>query len=373
MIQLKDEMTGNSGSVPIMGWTSQYLSSSLNACFIIDQAKALVTSGMSDCGYHYVIIHEGWCAGKDEQDVLIADSGKFPDMSALVKELKGMGLKTGIYVSADVISGNALQANCSRILLEWGFDLVSIGDVQDETTTKEICHCIRSTKQDVLIDLQTNGFPGTWVAEIANQWNYFDVLDKDFYNVSRHQMDNCREEDSDETKSLTRERAQYTKLGHFYNIGIMPIGTGMGFYQDQAIFSDFCILTCPLITGIDLTRMSDETRSILTNKNAIAINQDSMGAAGICAQYYDPWHCLYMKPLADGATAFLMLCRCHGGGTATIDAVKHLKINDQTNFEVFDELAGHSLGTHRGLFSIFVETSDKGTVPCARLLKVKVL
>ena len=360
------------GSVPILGWTSQYFSNSLDADFIMEQAKALVASGMAECGYRYVIIHEGWCAGKDEKGVLMSNKSKFPDMAALVKELNGMGLKAGLYVSAGQIGGAALQSNCSRILLDWGFELVSIGDVQDESAARAICECIRKTKNDVLIDLRTDGFPGAWVAEIANQWNFYDVLDKDFYNVSRHQMDNCREEDNDETKSATRERAKHAGPGHFYNVGIMPIGTGMDFYRDQAIFSDYCILTCPLITGIDLTKMSEATRGILTNKAAIAINQDSLGAPGYCAQYYDPWHCRYIKPLADGTTAFLMLCRCHGGGTATIDSVKDLKLDNQALFEVFDVWEGHSLGTHKGLFSIFVQTSDKGTVPCARLLKVTV-
>ena len=47
--------------------------------------------------------------------------------------------------------------------------------------------------------------------------------------------------------------------------------------QDQAHFSIWCIMASPLIAGNDLRTMSAATIATLTNKHAIAVNQDVLG------------------------------------------------------------------------------------------------
>jgi len=45
-------------------------------------------------------------------------------------------------------------------------------------------------------------------------------------------------------------------------------------------FSLWCIVKSPLLIGCDVRNMDEETRTILTNVEAIAINQDPLGVQG---------------------------------------------------------------------------------------------
>jgi alpha-galactosidase len=50
--------------------------------------------------------------------------------------------------------------------------------------------------------------------------------------------------------------------------------------QYRAQLSLWAILAAPLIAGNDLSRMSAATRAILTNREVIAVDQDSLGMEG---------------------------------------------------------------------------------------------
>jgi alpha-galactosidase len=47
-------------------------------------------------------------------------------------------------------------------------------------------------------------------------------------------------------------------------------------------FSLWCMAAAPLLAGNDIQNMSPETKSILLNKEIIALDQDSLGRQGIC-------------------------------------------------------------------------------------------
>merc|ERR1719453_895164 len=47
--------------------------------------------------------------------------------------------------------------------------------------------------------------------------------------------------------------------------------------QDKAHFTMWCMMASPLVAGNDVRTMSEVTRDILTNKHAIAVNQDPLG------------------------------------------------------------------------------------------------
>ena len=57
---------------------------------------------------------------------------------------------------------------------------------------------------------------------------------------------------------------------------MLEVGNGMTAAQDRAHFTIWCIMASPLIAGNDLRKMSQDTIQILTNKHAIAVNQDAL-------------------------------------------------------------------------------------------------
>ena len=61
---------------------------------------------------------------------------------------------------------------------------------------------------------------------------------------------------------------------------MLEVGNGLSDTEGRAHFSMWAIMAAPLITGNDLTQMSDTTKSILTNKEIIAVNQDPLGYQG---------------------------------------------------------------------------------------------
>src|SRR5205823_5299056 len=65
--------TGSAGAVPVppppMGWSSwNSFSNTVDSQIIMEQAKAMVATGMHKAGYQYINIDEGWWLGKRNAD-----------------------------------------------------------------------------------------------------------------------------------------------------------------------------------------------------------------------------------------------------------------------------------------------------------------
>ena len=62
---------------------------------------------------------------------------------------------------------------------------------------------------------------------------------------------------------------------------MLEIGNG-GMTHDEYIthMSLWAILAAPLLAGNDLSKMTDDTKAILMNKSAIAVDQDKLGKQG---------------------------------------------------------------------------------------------
>jgi len=104
--------------------------------------------------------------------------------------------------------------------------------------------------------------------------------------------------------------------------------------QDKAHFSMWCILASPLIAGNDIRTMSNTTRDILTNRWAIAVNQDLLGiqaqlipsrtklpnsitygkAKGLDSASVQVW----AKPLQSPAGSFAVVLLNRGNASASI-------------------------------------------------------
>ncbi len=55
---------------------------------------------------------------------------------------------------------------------------------------------------------------------------------------------------------------------------------GMTFAEWRSHFSLWCVLAAPLIAGNDVRHMTKETHDIITNSEAIALDQDPLGREG---------------------------------------------------------------------------------------------
>jgi alpha-galactosidase len=95
---------------------------------------------------------------------------------------------------------------------------------------------------------------------------------------------------------------------HWNDPDMMEIGNGMSVNEDRVHFTMWCMLAAPLIAGNDLQNMSKETVAILTNKEAIAVDQDPLGIQGFKYSTEDSVE-TWFKPLSEEAWALCFLNR----------------------------------------------------------------
>jgi alpha-galactosidase len=69
-------------ATPPMGWNSwNMFGSRISAGAIRKTANALISSGLKECGYNYIVIDDCWSKkeGRDSNGDLVPDPEKFPD------------------------------------------------------------------------------------------------------------------------------------------------------------------------------------------------------------------------------------------------------------------------------------------------------
>jgi len=91
---------------------------------------------------------------------------------------------------------------------------------------------------------------------------------------------------------------------------MLEVGNG-GMTDDEyrAHFSLWAVLAAPLMAGNDVRTMTAVTRDMLSNKEVIAVDQDSLGVQGMLVQEPAPDLQVWSKPLADGSRAVVLLNR----------------------------------------------------------------
>jgi hypothetical protein len=103
--------------------------------------------------------------------------------------------------------------------------------------------------------------------------------------------------------------ADYAGPGHWNDPDMLEVGNGgMTDAEYRSHFSLWCMMAAPLLTGNDLSKMSDATKLILMNKDAIAVDQDSLGAQGKRIRKDGDIE-VWTKPLANGDVAVALFNR----------------------------------------------------------------
>ena len=132
---------------PAMGWSSwnAYMVD-ISDSIISNQARMLKESGLSDCGYKYVNIDDGFFGKRDAKGYMTPHPERFPwgvdGMANLVKYIHSLGLKAGIYSDAGTntcgssynhdVNGKGAGmyghdvVDATRYFIDWDFDFIKI-------------------------------------------------------------------------------------------------------------------------------------------------------------------------------------------------------------------------------------------------------
>ncbi len=293
---------------PPMGWNDWYqYECKVSDSIIRANADALVNTGMKAAGYIYVNIDDCWQGKRDEKG-FIHSNERFPDMKALGDYIHSKGLKFGIYSSPGPKTCGRYEGSYrheeqdAQTYAGWGVDFVkydwcSAAEVykpdEMQAAYRKMYDAIRRTGRPMVYSLCQYGLEAVWHwgPEVGgNMWRTTDDIGGDYTKAMQFGFQH---------DGLER----FAAPGHWNDPDILQIGIGkLNDDEGRSQMVLWCILAAPLLAGNDLTRMTGETREILTNPEAIAVDQDPMGIGGRRVWLEGPLE-IWMKPLSDGSKA----------------------------------------------------------------------
>ncbi len=313
---------------PPMGWNSwNHFGCDVSSQLIRETADAMVASGMKDAGYRYVVIDDCWQVDRAPDGRIVPDAERFPEgMKALADYVHGRGLLFGIYTDAgrQTCQGRpgsyGHEAMDARTYAEWGVDYVKVDWCHAEGLDARERYAVfrdalRDAGRDIVFSICEWGTnePWTWGPETGNLWRTTgDIFDR-----------------WESVLSILDRSSQYwtsASAGHWNDPDMLEVGNG-GMTRDEyrAHFSLWAVMAAPLMAGNDLRElMGDDRRTrstleILTNPEVIAVDQDALGAQGRLVQNFPPELQVWVKPLADGSRAAVLLNRASVPTTITAD------------------------------------------------------
>lgn len=348
---------------PPMGWNSwNKFACNVNEKMLRDVADAMVKNGMKDAGYEYIVVDDCWHGVRDSLGFIQANPEHFPSgMKALIDYIHSKGLKFGIYSCA----GNTTCAGrpASRgheyqdalTYAQWGVDYLKYDWCDTQGLNAEAAYttmrdALFAAKRPVVFSLCEWGGnkPWKWGSKVGHLWRTTGDIYDCFDCVKSHGSWSSW----GVMKILDMQDGLRTYAGpdHWNDPDMLEVGNGgMTVNEDRAHFSMWCMLAAPLIAGNDLTSMSDATRAILTNPQAISINQDVLGIQGLKFSAKDSLE-TWFKPLDKGDWAVCFLNR----------SSKPMKVEFDWNTKVYDEFAERDLNAGQTVYDLLdVWTREK--------------
>lgn len=296
-------------AVPPMGWNSwNCYGRDITDERIRTQAEAMVSSGLRDAGFLYLVIDDGWQGERGGVRDALQGAEAFPDMPGLSAWVRGLGLRLGIYStpwersyqgrpgSLDHEQEDASQWaawNISYLKYDWNpVDVAAATRMRDALAVQE-----RGLVYSLSNGVETSLGP-TW-GELSNLWRTTRDITDTWESMATIGFGQAGLE-------------AYAGPGNWNDPDMMVIGeVGWGADQhptrltwDEQVthVTLWVLLASPLMLGCDLTRLDDDTLSLLTNPDVLDVNQDPAGVQASRA-WSEGSAEIWARPLTSGALA----------------------------------------------------------------------
>ncbi len=345
---------------PPMGWNSwNKFACNVSETLIREAADAIVSTGMKDAGYQYVVIDDCWQVSRDAEGNIVPDAKRFPNgMKALADYIHSKGLKFGIYSDAGTGTcqnrpgGRGYEFQDARQYAAWGVDYLKYDWCNTSTQNSIASYSIMrdalaKSGRPIVFSICEWGSskPWLWAKDVGNLWRTTgDIQDK--WDIKMKWGGNGVVEILDLQDGIEDASGP----GHWNDPDMLEVGNGgMTATEYRAHFSLWCLMAAPLMAGNDIRSMTDEVRSILTNKEVIAVDQDPLGYQGRRVKR-DGTSEIWSKQMADGSRTVALLNR---GASETEIRVAWTDIGypDSVSATVRDLWAHQDRGSHQGGFS----------------------
>jgi alpha-galactosidase len=288
--------TSTLAATPPMGWNSWNLfAGKVEDKDVRATADAMVSTGMKDAGYLYVNIDDTWQGERDAQGNIQTNS-KFPDMKALADYVHSKGLKIGIYSSpgpktcARYEGSYGHEAQDAKTYAAWGIDYLKYdlcgfrqnmmaeapndpqkADQIMKDAYEKMHQALLATGRPIVYSFCQYGWDAVWEwgpSLGANLWRTTGDINATYDRMTLIGFSQAG-------------LSKYAGPGHWNDPDMLEVGNGkLKPDENRTHMSLWVLLAAPLLAGNDLSKMAPETLAILTNRDAIAIDQDPLGKQG---------------------------------------------------------------------------------------------
>ncbi len=308
---------------PPMGWnTYNTFAGNFTEKTIREMVDVIVSSGMRDAGYRYVIIDDNWTSTRDSLGFLTVDSARFPSgLKTLSDYIHSKGLKLGLYSDAGYetcggfVASRGHEFQDAIMFARWGCDYLKydwcssdgLSAIGAYSTMRDAIYAARRPMIFSMCEWGNNK-PWEWAEKIGHLWRTTGDITSCWDCVDAH---GGRYNSWGVMRIFDMQKGlrKYAGPGHWNDPDMLEVGNGsLTLNESRAHFSLWAILAAPLIAGNDLRTVSKDVLNILTNKEVIALDQDSLGIQGFSPGTIDSVE-IWCKPLKNGDWAFCFFNR----------------------------------------------------------------
>ncbi len=329
-------------ATPPMGWNDwAHYQCGFTGQTILENAQALVKTGLAARGYNTVTIDDCWMLKtRDARGDLQVDPQRFPQgMKPLADAIHALGLKFGIYedsgsttcggyAGSGVPQGGGADhfTEDARLFVSWGVDYLKLDGcnlyIPKDDSKLAVYRKVYATQHRALeavgrpITFSESApayFEGTpewydsltWVRSYGQLWRE----GTDMANFSTRSPDRPR------FQSVLWNYAYNLPLGSFQKPGnwndpdfIIGGDGGMSAAESRSQVALWSMMSAPLILSSDVGTLSPEAVAILGNQAVIAVDQDALGKMATLVRRTAAMDVL-LKPLRGGEYAVAVLNR----------------------------------------------------------------
>ena len=344
---------------PPMGWNSwNFYNCHIDEAKVKQMADAMATNGMKEAGYQYIVIDDCWQVSRDSVGYIIADPVKFPSgIKALSDYVHSKGLKFGIYSCGGTMTcakrpGSAgYEDRDAKRYAEWGVDYLKfdwcnsngLKSVEEYSKMRDALH--RAGKPIVFSLCEWGSTkPWLWADTVGQLWRTTGDI-QDHFNKG-HGVLKIFDEQS--------KIRLYNKPNAWNDPDMLEVGNkGLTTTESRTHFTLWCMMSAPLMCGNDIFNMKKSILQILTNKNALAVDQDKLGIPCFLWRTTATGIEVWLKPLADGSFAVCFLNRSSNAiplvdfnfNQTAVDADFHKTYTMDGSYSLFDIWENKDLGT----------------------------
>jgi len=312
------ERTGALAELPPMGWNGWNhfkCDAAYNESEVMAVADAMVQSGMSAAGYEYVNIDDCWATGRGPDGTVQADPLRYPHGIAYVaRYVHDRGLKLGIWSSSGPCAHEPQSLGYEEVdattFASWGVDYVKynncIAGAEQEAAYRTMGAAIVKTGRPMVFSISAEHFD-PWMPTVGQLWRVARSIDPNWESVKTNIDTNA-------------PLAAWARSSAWNDADMLEVGnTGLSESESRAHFAVWAAMASPLLAGNDIATMTPSTAALLTNREIIAVDQDSLGLQGARVRTETNVD-IFAKPLGTcGARAVVIVNRAEIAADIHID------------------------------------------------------